>query len=205
MIKVMADPGGPADLPVKNRPKLFCRLIPAVPFPASRSDMSTAYAGTLPLSPLGDYQALWKGSNGDGAAARAWNGSESRLLSVTQWFQQTGEIWAFWPDVLTTLEGTSDLQRQLQRPGFRGLPFAPCRHLRHFGDRRAWAGRKSAAGRSLPSWTGGTSRRAVGRADADRRTGGGGTDRLGGMRRVYDAYGAPHLTLEGYNAIVAGA
>ena len=84
VIKVVAAPGGPAELPVPAGPKLFCRLIPATPFPASRADMSTAYAGTLPLFPLGDYQSLWKGSNGDGAAAWTWDRSEQRLLSLTQ-------------------------------------------------------------------------------------------------------------------------
>jgi hypothetical protein len=212
-VPVRATHLGDAELPVVSGPRVYIRIIPSAPFGASRADISASYDGTLPLFPPGDYQDLWPGTSAAGAAAWNWDPGTQTLNALTQWFQQTGEIWAIWPNAFVDSRGRATftdahvgrcLEQFLHRHfatltrfsaaqpwrvviGVRGLAET---HLP--GRRYARTGYSGLAAEAhfeqlvrLPS------------EDAIRAVA------FGFMRKVYDAYGAPNLDVAGYERILA--
>lgn len=200
-----------SDLPVVVGPKLWCRIIPAAPFEASRQDVSRSRNGSLSLTPLGDYANLWTGVSQDGAAAWVWDAGQQTLNALTQWFQQTGEIWGFWHDVLTEWQGASMFSETYAARGLVRFLDVHAATLQHFAAAFPWrvevgvqglhgsvlptSGRlgrlqalsdRAVTARMIPSWSETVS----------------GDIAFEFLGRVHDAYGAPNLTREAFDRML---
>lgn len=199
------------DLPVGAGPKLWCRIVPAAPMGASRQDVSRSRNGSLSVAPLGDYNSLWTGVSQEGAAAWVWDASQQKLHALTQWFQQTGEVWGFWPDILTDWQDASMFTDVYCARGLVRFLDIHAATLEHFAAAFPWrveVGVHGLHGSVLP-----TSGR-LGRLQAlsDRalveRMIPAWSETFSGdiafefLSRVYDAYGAPNLTREAFDRML---
>ena len=228
---VPADPGDPAiwdgamptvrvrsspmqqesDLPVVAGPKLWCRIIPAGPVEASRQDVSRPRNGSLSLAPLGDYANLWTGVSQDGAAAWVWEAGQQKLNALTQWFQETGEIWGFWPDVLTDWQEASMFSDVYAARGLVRSLDVHAATLQHFGAAFPWrikVGVRGLHGSVLPtSGRMGRLQALSDRAVVERMIPAW-SETLSGdiafefIGRVHDAYGATNLTREAFDRML---
>lgn len=208
-IAIRATLGQDFKLPIGPGPKMYCRIIPAEPIEATREDLLTLRDNRWPLMPLGEYSSLWNGRNAAGSAA--WSQShDGALLSLTQWFQDTGEVWAVWPHAWVAHSGESTFTADHNG---RAVEVFLAHHfdtLARLGARRPWRvvlGAHGIAGTYLPgNYRGGF--RGLGQEATEDRRRVRGTEAevrdiaFAFMRKVYDAFGAPNLTPDAYAAVI---
>lgn len=211
-VRVRATHLGEAQLPVTDGPRAYVRIIPSASFEASRADMSTSHNGNLPLYPPGDYRDLWNGTSEAGAVAWNWDPGTQTLNALTQWFQETGEIWAIWPNAFVDWQGrvtftdayvARTLEQFLQRHFSTLSRFSAALPWRVVVGVRGLSGTHLAGRRYERSGYSGLAAEARFEQMVSEPTDGAiRAIAFGFLRRVYDAYGARNLDAGGYERVL---
>lgn len=149
----------------------------------------------------------------NGPGALAWSQTRDKsLLSATQWFQDTGEVWGVWPDALilhndrltfTPDDAGAALERFLENH------FATFERLSARKPWRVEVGAHGLTGTFLPgNYRGGfrgLADQVVHRQDRVRGTAGEIREiAYAFSAKIYDAYGAPNLGREAYETMIQG-
>ena len=202
--------GSEADLPIVPGPKAWCRIIPSAPFAATRHQMNANRGQTLNLALLSSYQQLWYGLSPAGAAMWNWDPNAQALNALTQWFQSTGEIWGIWPDVMVDWNERTTFTENYAARGLEDFLRAHFNTLDHFAAPKPWrviVGVRGLAGSVLNLGRYGAGLSALGDevlvetmvstpSEAEIHE-----IAFTYMAKVFDAYGAPDLSEEGYAAL----
>ena len=199
--------GAITDLPIMAGPKAWCRIIPSAPFEATRQQMGGNRGQTLNLALLSEYQQLWYGLSPEGAAAWNWNPNAQTLNALTQWFQSTGEIWGIWPDLIIDWKEQRAFTENYAARGLEAFLRAHFDTLEYFKAPKPWrviVGVRGLTGSVLNMGRYGSGIPALSdQVIVERMVSTPSDDVIrpiafAFMAKVFDAFGAPDLTEEGY-------
>lgn len=210
-VRVSTDHLGEVVLKFDGAAKLYCRIIPAVPFSATRRDMTRTLDGELALSLIGDYATLWNGVTENGALVYNLVTGE-RVYAATQWFQSTGEVWGVNADIVKDWQNQKVFTDGWAARSLEDFLTRHCRSLALFNAPKPWRfviGLSGLKGSFLPGgryarggWSAVTDTVHHEKVLADVSPEALRQLSFEAFRKVFDAFGAPNLDEASYEAVL---